>query len=105
MSTLDLFDPHPVPQATFDGPEYKPAFDEARLNKQIRRVFDCMRDRTWRSIDEIAELTGDPATSVSAQLRHLRKEKFGSHTVNKRREGETNQGFYRYQLIPNYGSN
>ena len=98
MRNLDLFDFHPVPIAPFDGPAYIPEFDVSRLTKQIRRVYDCMRDGQWRSLNEIAELTGDPAPSVSAQLRHLRKEKFGAHTVEKRRVGQNSQGFYQYQL-------
>ena len=48
-----------------------------------------------RTLDEIAQLTGDPPASVSAQLRHLRKEKYGAHCVEKRRrEG----GLWEYSL-------
>ena len=45
-----------------------------------------------------AVATGDPPESVSAQLRHLRKERFGSHTVEKKYLGD---GLYVYRLIVN----
>ena len=59
-----------------------------------------MRDAKWRTLKEISELTGDPEASVSAQLRHLRKERFGSHIVNKRlRDNWPNT--WEYQLLWN----
>jgi predicted transcriptional regulator len=69
----------------FDGPAYDPAVDRARLSSQHRRLFQLMRDGRWRSLDEIARATGDPDASISAQLRHLRKPRFGGHRVEKRR--------------------
>lgn len=88
--------------AHFDGPDYDPIVDKYRLTKQIKRVYLLMRDEAWRSLRDIEIATGDPQSSISAQLRHLRKEKFGSHTINKkrsRREG----GTWLYQLIVNDG--
>ncbi len=58
-----------------------------------------MKDSRWRTLPEIENATGDPAASISAQLRHLRKEKFGSHTVNKRHRGDESKGYYEYQVI------
>src|SRR5262245_28125955 len=63
--------------ADFNGPEYSREHDHARLTGQILRVWRCMRDSRWRTLGEISAVTGDPHASVSAQLRHLRKEKFG----------------------------
>jgi predicted transcriptional regulator len=85
--------------AHFDGPDYVPDLDKARLTGQILRVYACMMDGQWRTLDEIAYVTGDPEASVSAQLRHLRKEKFGSHEVRKRRRGEGKRGLWEYQLV------
>lgn len=79
----------------FNGSDYVPGRDNGRLNVQYLRVFNLMRDRKWRSLGDIARLTGDPEASVSAQLRHMRKERFGGHTVNKDYQGE---GLYLYQL-------
>ena len=68
----------------FNGADYVPERDHARLTKQIDRVKECMQDGRWRTLRHISQITGDPEASISAQLRHLRKERFGSHTLNKK---------------------
>lgn len=83
----------------FDGAGYAPALDHARLTGQLRRVFAAMRDGAWHTLDELSRATGDPAASVSAQLRHLRKVRFGSHQVDKRRRGEPRAGLWEYRLV------
>lgn len=84
----------------FDGPDYDPPLDHGRLTKQHDRIRDLMSDGEWRTLGEIAEATGDPESSVSAQLRHLRKPRFGSFVVNKRRRGNREHGLFEYQLLP-----
>jgi hypothetical protein len=92
----DLFEPH------FNGPEYIPTLDFERLTGQICRIYNLMKDAKWRTLDDIQKETGDPQASISAQLRHLRKERFGSHTVIKQRvEGLEKHGLFEYQLIIN----
>lgn len=93
---LPLF-PDP-PTTYFDGPEYEKTNDKARLTGQIRRIFNCMKDGLWRTLSEIEVKTMDPPASISAQLRHLRKDRFGGHTVEKRRRGDRKQGLFEYQL-------
>ena len=83
----------------FNGPDYDPNLDKARLTGQILRVFNCMKDAQWRTLGEIEEITRDPQASISAQLRHLRKPRFGGYTLNKRRRGDRTQGLFEYQLI------
>lgn len=83
----------------FDGSDYSPKHDDRRLTGQILRVFDCMKDSEWRTLEEIGRATSDPQASISAQLRHLRKDKFGAHTVNKRNRGHREHGLFEYQLI------
>jgi hypothetical protein len=90
----------PLPAAGFDGPAYEPKHDYARLTGQIQRIYNLMADGVWRTLVEIEDETGDPPASISAQLRHLRKAKFGRHTVEKRRRGEPGQGVWEYQLTP-----
>ena len=85
----------------FNGPDYDPNLDKARLTGQILRVYNLMKDGHWRTLREIANKINDPESSVSAQLRHLRKERFGSHAVEKRRRGERKQGLFEYRLILN----
>lgn len=83
----------------FNGPVYDPKYDKVRLTGQILRIFNLMKDGHWRTLSEIEAITNDPAASISAQLRHLRKERFGSHTVNKRPRGDRKQGLWEYQLL------
>jgi hypothetical protein len=106
---LPLFDEGP-PTADFDaiiaraphfnGPEYSREEDDERLSGQIKRVYDLMVDGRWRTLQEISDSTGDPHASISAQLRHLRKKRFGSFTVDKRARGERSHGLFEYRLLP-----
>ncbi len=85
-------------QTRFAGSDYDPMRDDVRLTGQLLRVWHAMCDSTWRTLDEIARLTGDPQPSISAQLRHLRKDRFGGHEVEKEYLGS---GLYRYRVKPN----
>ena len=89
--------PGATPGAKFNGDGYDAEKDHARLNGQIRRIYDLMHDGKWRTLEMIATATGDPPASVSAQLRHMRKPRFGGHTVEKRRVVGTS-GLWEYRL-------
>lgn len=39
---------------------------------------------TWLTLEELAKLTKYPPASISAQLRHLRKPRYGSFVLEKR---------------------
>jgi hypothetical protein len=82
----------------FDGPEFKPELDGERLTLQHEAIRDLMLDGKWRTLGEIASLTRFPEPSISAQLRHLRKPRFGSFVVEKRRRGDEKQGLYEYHV-------
>jgi hypothetical protein len=82
----------------FNGSDYDQERDSPRLACQLARVFNLMSDSRWRGLDEISNATGDPPASVSAQLRHLRKPRFGKHVVLKQHLGH---GYYKYQLVVN----
>lgn len=82
--------------ARFDGPDYVPALDQARLSGQIRRIYDLICDGRWRTLGEMEAATGDPQASISAQLRHLRKRRFGAHTIDRRRR---TPGTWEYRLV------
>lgn len=82
----------------FNGSDYSPAVDYERLSNQHERVKAAMVDGNWRTLGEISDLTGDPAASISAQLRHLRKERFGSWIVEKRSRGSRIVGLYEYRI-------
>lgn len=65
--------------------------EEARpvqLRKQREVIRDVMLSAgqcaTWLTLDELAKLTHYPPASISAQLRHLRKPRYGAFAVVKR---------------------
>jgi hypothetical protein len=82
----------------FAGSDYDAVRDDVRLTGQLLRVWNVVSDSTWKTLSQISEATGDPEASISAQLRHLRKPRFGAHTVEKVHLGS---GLYRYRVIPN----
>jgi hypothetical protein len=82
----------------FNGSDYVSALDCARLTKQHERVRGLMADGVWRTLAEIAAVTGDPPASISAQLRHLRKARFGGWTVEKRSRSQRERGLYEYRI-------
>ena len=55
------------------GPAYDPAIDGPRIDKQHERIREYMRRVEWKTLREIESVTGDPQSSISAQLQHLRK--------------------------------
>lgn len=79
----------------FDGADIEP-HDHARLAAQIARVFDVIKDGQWWPVHAIAHVTGDPEPSVSAQLRNLRKPRFGAYVIHRKRE--QNLTFYKLVL-------
>jgi len=95
---LDPATSHEAARPRFDGSDYKPARDDRRLTGQLLRIWECMKSGAWYTLSGIAEATGDPEASISAQLRHLRKPRFGSHQIEKNYLGE---GLYEYRLIVN----
>lgn len=82
----------------FNGSNYDPALDDARLTTQMGKVYSIMKDGRWHTLTEIHLATDEPEASVSAQLRHLRKERFGHYIVDKRHRGERCHGLFEYQL-------
>ncbi len=85
----------------FDGKTFEATEDMSRLKAQLARVSALMRDAEWRTLAEISAVTSDPPASVSARLRDFRKEKFGSHTVERRARGERKSGLFEYRLLVN----
>ena len=75
--------PYVAPHAAFGGITYAPALDHVRLNGQLLRVFDLMKDGQWRTLAEIAAVVGGTEAAVSARLRDLRKEKYGARDVSR----------------------
>lgn len=80
----------------FDGDDYIHNRDKARLTGQLHRIYFYIVDGKWVTLKQIAEFTGAPEASISAQLRNLRKERFGAHTIEKE---FVENGIYRYRLV------
>lgn len=78
----------------FDGKTYEHS-DGPRLGVQLAQVASLMRDGQWRTLYEIAHATGYPTQSVSARLRDLRKPRYGSHPVERRR---VSAGVFQYRV-------
>ena len=86
-----------APERTF-GPAYKRELDARRIGEQMERILGIMRDGKWRTLVEIELRSGDPPASISAQLRHLRKERFGAYRVEKRRFRDS-RGLWEYRVL------
>jgi predicted transcriptional regulator len=84
----------------FNGSDYIPIRDDARLSRQIDRVYACMKDGKRRTLSQISRITGDPEASVSAQLRHLKKPKFAAQFPNiDVKKNNLGGGLYEYWLV------
>jgi len=92
-----IFDDY-LARARFEGP-IETAEECARLEGQIKRIYDLIRDGRWRTLAEIEVAAGAPQASVSAQLRHLRKLRWGAHIIDKRRRGERTSGLWEYRMV------
>lgn len=82
----------------FNGSDYQPSRDDIRLTGQLLRVWGIVSTGAWLTLRQIAAATGDPEPSISAQLRHLRKPRFGGHTVEKR---YVRDGLFEYRVLVN----
>lgn len=86
------------PPHRFDGETYDPKVDQPRLSRQLDETRDYMLRAGWRTLSEIASATGFHEASISARLRDLRKPRFGSYTVERRRRGEVGRGIFEYRV-------
>lgn len=89
MNQLDLFN------QKFDGSDIVPERDSQRLGNQIMDIYNLMKDGKERTLNDIHKETGHPEASISAQLRNLRKQRFGAHEIHKK---YIENGLYTYKL-------
>ena len=90
--------PKPGASIAFDGETYSPKRDFIRLDGQLGRVFNLMKDGQWRTLNEISDAVGGSEASCSSRLRDCRKIRYGSHTVSRWHVGN---GLYKYRLVVN----
>lgn len=86
------------PEFNFDGDTYDAGRDKVRLSALAWRVWRAARPGEWYTLAELQEKAGGTEASVSARLRDFRKERFGSHSVDRR---HVSNGLYEYRLTPN----
>ena len=100
---MDLFSyvppplPSPAPERAFDGSTYDVAADHTRLRGQLWRVFQLMSDGKFRTLAEIAEEAQGSEAACSARLRDLRKAKYGSREIERKRVAG---GLWQYRMKP-----
>jgi hypothetical protein len=96
-SMKDLLGDEPfVPlERAFDGKTYEPERDFERLAGQLQKVRVFMSDHQWHTLKQIQSVCGGTEAAVSARLRDLRKEKYGSHNVERR---HVDKGLFEYRV-------
>lgn len=82
------------------GPAYDSTLDEQRILGQRGRVKAYLLNGQWCTLADIEAYTGYPQASISAQIRHLRKARFGRYVVIKRRKLGGQGGTWEYRLMP-----
>lgn len=80
----------------FDGDDFVFDRDALRLTTQLDKVRDFMEDHKWHTLSEISDAIHEPHASVSAQLRNLRKKRFGEYYIGRR---HVSNGLYEYRLF------
>lgn len=82
---------------TFDGETYSPPEDRERLSTLLARVRAIvMSEPSWHTLASLARRTGGSEAGVSARLRDLRKPRFGSHRIERRR---VKGGLWEYRAV------
>jgi hypothetical protein len=67
-----------------------------KFDSQIAVLLHALQaDQEWRTLEQLASLTGISAFSLGSQLRNLRKPRYGGYVIEKRR---LNTGNYEYRL-------
>jgi hypothetical protein len=94
---------------TFSGAAYEPKLDRARLVLQIERVRVQMLSVEWITLRELKLALEKkfapalfPESSLSAQLRNLRKSEYSYRLLKRRRAGVRGPGagIFEYLLRP-----
>jgi hypothetical protein len=93
----------------FGGAGYDPQFDRTRLTLQVERIRIFMFRVEWRTLREIKAALEDiyapavfPESSISAQLRNLKKPPYFYRLLKRRRAGVhgPGAGIWEYRLLP-----
>jgi hypothetical protein len=94
---------------SFSGAGYEPQLDRARLTLQVERIRRYMFGVEWRTLREIKTALEDihapavfPESSISAQIRNLKKRPYSCRPLKRRRAGVRGPGagIWEYRLLP-----
>ncbi len=113
-ATGQLFPAGPLPQWCLSGSPLAPKVspddfggpgvsqkDAKRFAGQLGLVARLMDDGRWRTLAAIAARTGSSEAGASARLRDLRKARWGSRKVDRRRCHRSGwSARYEYRLVP-----
>lgn len=90
LPNLDLFE--------FKGSSYNKKLDRERLSCQLDEIYSLMKNGAWYTVTDIAKsLHLKNESSVSAQIRNLRKSPF-NFTIERRNRNHV-RGLSEYRLI------
>lgn len=79
----------------FDGATFDAKRDGSRLFAQLQDVRAAMSDHDWHTLPELHAALGHPEASISARIRDLRKERWGSHMIERKHVGA---GLWAYRM-------
>jgi hypothetical protein len=85
----------------FDGDTYDRRQDQGRLLSQLARVRRALLSNRgfWFTLADLSKIAEASEASVSARMRDLRKRKFNSYTIERRRVPGGN-GLHEYRMPP-----
>lgn len=81
------------------GATFVQEIDGVRLNRQQAAVYSVMADGRFRTLREIADLTGFPEASVSARLRDYRKPPLNRDVQRRRKRTGYGKGTWEYAVL------
>jgi hypothetical protein len=80
----------------FDGETYDEELDGKRMTTQLELVREIMSDQGWHRNIEVANRIDCSESGAGARIRDLRKKKFGSWEIVRRRVAHGN-GLHEYR--------
>ena len=81
----------------FDGALVIPELDDERLTGQMYRIMNVLKDGREYTLKDIADLTGDPEASISADIRTWAKPRWGGYYIKTTRI--TKKGLHSYRFM------
>jgi hypothetical protein len=71
-------------------------YDGKILPRQLDLVRNLLADGEWWTIGELEQMLSQPAQSISARIRDLRKKEFGGFIIDREHIVD---GIYEYKMV------